>query len=748
MNQPEVFGQARWIAEYAMRRGRKHAPVFRRRFHLDSWCRAQCAVCGLGHFLLRLNGRAVSDDLLTPAFTRYDLRCEYYLYDVTNCLTPGENVVEVVLGNGFYNQITPDRLRSERQIWSSDPRLLFHLTADGCSVLISDQTWRVAHGPIVENSVRTGEKYDARRELAPWLPGEEPDPAVWRPVCLTHGPGGILERATAPACRVVRTLTVRRTHPTADGAMVYDFGENIAGNCRIAASGGAGAMLRLVHGEKLNAEGDLDNGHIGMYTPAPDFQTDVYVLDDRPVQEWAPTFSCHGFQYVKVFAEGGAELQGITARVIRSNFDRIGCARCSEPALNALTLLALRSYEANFVNTPTDCPHREKMGWTGDAQLSAELGLWHYRVGENYRAWLKSVRDCQRATGQIPGTVPYCNHWQFGPVWDGALIILPYQVWRFTGDESIVRENYVACRKLMRYFADIALDDIIHFGPGDWAHPGRSDGNPGGITAADLRSIIPGAVDATAYYYRCAGYMAEMARVAGTPEDRRAFASSAVRIKAAFQREFCRPGGHCAGDEATALGLALDHGLVDGPERTAMAARLDERMRCVDYRADFGISGAKAVPRALAANGYFDTALRVLTQRRFPGWGHWLVRGATSLWESWGGDKSRNHVMFGDPGAWLWEYAGGIRPEIAGPGFAVFRVEPPETELLSCFEGRREVAGRGTLSWAWQREGAGCVGELMVPPGCVARFRAPGESGERSLAGGRHILRWRRDGTV
>ncbi len=744
MSNPEVFGGARWIAEYAMRRGGKHAPVFRRRFFMKPWRRARCAICGLGHFHLRFNGRAVSDDLLTPAFTRYDLRCEYYLYDVTDFLIPGENVVEIVLGNSFYNQTAPDRLRSERQIWSSDPRLLFHLTADDRSILVSDQTWRVAHGPIVENTVRTGEKYDARLELPPWQPEIEPDPAVWRPACLTHAPGGLLEQATAPACRVMRTLKVRRMHPTADGAMLYDFGENIAGNCRIVVTGSAGATLRLVHGEKLNAAGDLDNGHIGLYTLTPDFQTDVYTLDDRPEQEWAPLFSCHGFQYVKVFSEGGAELKSITARVIRSSFDRIGSAHCADAALRVLTVLALRSYEANFVNTPTDCPHREKMGWTGDAQLTAELGLWYYRVGENYRAWLKSIRDCQRMTGQIPGTVPYCNHWQFGPVWDSALIVLPYQVWRFTGDEAIVRENYAAGRKLMQYFADIAQDDIIAFGPGDWAHPGRSDGNPGGITAADLQTIIPGSVDATAYYYRCAEYMTEMARVAGTPEECREFAALAARIKAAFQREFCRPGGHCAGDEATALGLALDHGLVDGAEKTAMAARLDERMRRVAYRADFGISGAKAVPRALAANGYFDTALQVLTQRRFPGWGHWLVRGATSLWESWGGDKSRNHVMFGDLGAWLWEYAGGVRPEISGPGFAVFQVEPPGTERLAFFEGRHEVAGRGELRWAWRREGETHVGELWVPPGCVARFRVPGEPEAQSLTEGRHVLQWDR----
>ena len=723
-----AFGAARWVAEYIRKRGWAHSPVFRKRFTVSQFKEASCVIAGLGLFELRLNGRKVGEDMLTPAFTRYDLRTEYFRYDVAPYLQNGENVAEVMLGNGFYNQITPDVFRSEHQSWKNDPRFLLNLTIDGQSVLVSDETWLVAHGPIISNSVRTGETYDAGRELAPWRSGETPDPDVWRQVCLSDSPGGELNLAEGPACRIVKELeTVAQWH-CGNGTILYDFGENITGNCEIAVSGPAGSEVKLVHGEKLNNRNELDNGHIGMYTFSPDFQTDRFILGPAGEQVWSPRFSWHGFRYVQITLPYEVTLKRITARVIRSNFAEIGHAECSDQMLNKLTCCALRSYESNFVNHPTDCPHREKMGWTGDAQLAAELGLWHYDAKESYRAWLHSMRDCQRRSGQIPGMVPYCDHWQFGPVWDGALILLPYQIWRFTGDESIVRENYEAAEKLVGYWRTLARGDLIDFGPGDWCH-------------VDRARAISGKIDASAFYCHCLEAMAAMAVPAGRPAEQGQWLAAADAVRKAFQQEFCRPGGHCAKDEPTALALALAFDLAPAAERRATAERLNQVMLEYKCRAEFGIVGAKFVPRALAANGFFDTALKILTQEEFPGWGNWIRLGATSLWESWTGAQSRNHVMFGDLGAWLWEYAGGLEPLTEAPGFRKFRVTPPATAQLSSFAGTRRTAG-GELRWEWHAEANGFTGELTVPQGCTAIFQAPGRSEVINLDAGTHRLNW------
>ena len=728
--QVKVFGNARWITEYLRKGGGKHAPVFRKRFTIEKeFTRAVCAICGLGHFELKINDRKVSENLFTPTFTRYDIRSEYYIYDVTEYLTAGENIAEVTLGNHWFNQSAVDIFRSEGQGWKSDPKFLLNLTCDQNSILVSDMDWLVAHGPILENTLRTGERYDARRKLAPWQPGETPDPNVWKRVYITNSPGGRLTEAYAPACRVTRTLQPQRQWQLSPEKWIYDFGENIAGNCRIKVRGPIGSMVRMVFGEKLGPKWDLDNSKIAIYTMDPDFQHDWYILDEKAEQEWFPTFTYHGFQYVQVTLDPGVELLEIECRVIRSNFAEIGSAVCSDAVLNKLTQLAKRSFESNFVNHPTDCPHREKMGWTGDAQLAAELGLWHYQAADCYRAYLDSMRDCQRADGQIPGQVPFCDHWQFGPVWDGALIILPYQIWRFTGDDRAIKENYAACKRLMHYFESIAVDYIVEMGPGDWCHWNRS-------------MAISGKVDATAYYYFCAKILAQTAAIAGCAEDESMWSSLAENIRLAFRKEFCRPGGHCSKDEITALGLALTFDLVEPQERANMAKLLNERCLENNCKAFFGISGAKAVPRALAENGYVDTALTVLTQKELPGWGWWLDHGATSFWEDWGGTMSLNHVMFGDLGAWLWEFAGGIHPQAGeSAGFKRFTVAPPVSEKLTHFSCEYQTP-HGKLSWAWKTaENGKHSGSLTVPENCTAEFCTP-DGQCRQLAAGLHELEW------
>ncbi|MBE6381212.1 MAG: hypothetical protein E7047_09825 [Lentisphaerae bacterium] len=721
------FTGSRWISEYIRKRGWPHAPVFRKCFTAGKFAKAECAICGLGYFELRINGRKVGNDLFVPCNTRYDVRSEYMVYDVSEYLVEGENVVDVILGNGTFCQITNDVFRSEHAIWKSDPKFLLDLQLDGQSVLVSDRAWKVAHGPIVSNSIRTGEDYDARLELAPWQPGEEPDPEVWNRVYITNSPGGNLSRCYAPPCRVMQSLEPVASWPLEDGSVVYDFGANIAGNCEICVSGSAGSCVTLVHGEKLSEKRDLDNAHIGLYTFDEKFQHDSYTLNSEPQQVWSPSFGYHGFQYVKVMITGDARLEKITARFIHSAFEAIPPAVTSNKVLNQLVEMNLRSYLANFVNHPTDCPHREQMGWTGDTQLAAELGLWHFKSKDNYRSYLDSMRDCQRLDGQIPGMVPYSDHWQFGPVWDGVLIILPYMIWQFTGDAAAVRENYAAGKKLMGYFATLAVDDAIEIGPGDWCH-------------VDQSKAITGFVDATAYYCHCARCMAAMAPLAGAADEAAEWQALAERIKKAFQREFCPGGGHCAGDQSTALALALLFDLAPEDEKAAMAAKLNERIVSINYHADFGITGAKAVPRALAGFGYFDSALKLLTQKEYPGWGYWLEQGATSFWETWNGEQSRNHVMFGDMGAWVWEYAGGVQPLAAGAGFKRFAVKPPVTDELESFAGEYPTAN-GRIIWKWQKTSGITRGHLTVPDGCVAEVTLPGQA-VQILSGGTHTLEW------
>ena len=250
-NKQNVWGKARWIGAHVRCSSLEYAPVFRRRFIAKPFKKAVCAICGLGHFQLKINGKLVSSDLMTPAFTRYDVRVEYYLYDCTEFIQAGENVIEVMLGNGMFNPVTIDKFHSERREWRSDPKFILNLQLDNESALVSDTSWYSAAGAITENSIRTGEKFDANRQLPEWEVGEKIDENVWSKAVISDAPGGKLDQATAPACRVIAELEVEKTWQLPDGAVMYMFPENIAGNCRLTVDGEAGSVVRLEHGELL-----------------------------------------------------------------------------------------------------------------------------------------------------------------------------------------------------------------------------------------------------------------------------------------------------------------------------------------------------------------------------------------------------------------------------------------------------------------------------------------------------------------
>ncbi len=719
------FGEVHWIAEFIRKTGQAHGPVFRKQFTAGKIKNAECRICGLGFFELYINGCKIGDDVMTPDFTRYDRHALYYVYNVSKQLRQGENIAEIRLGNGFFNEVDPDVWRCEGAEWRSDPKFIMNLVADGQSILVSDTSWLVAEGPVTFNGIRTGEHYDARRQIPDWMPGETPDQTIWNRVYRTDSPGGELVPARGVPCRLTQRLAPVKTWKLHNNAQIFDFGVNIAGFTEIEVVGEAGAKVIIDHAERLNPAGDLDNIHNAQYTLKGDFQRNIYTLQGRADGErWHPAFTYHGFQFAKITIDGNAELRTVTGCVVRSGFDEIGAVETSVPMLNRIVECAKRSYESNFVGMPTDCPHREKLGWTGDAALACELGLWFYRAAGNYRDWLQSMGDCQRPSGQVPGIVPIAKHWQFGPVWDGALILIPYEVYRFTGDSQIVCENYAAGVRLMEYFDSLAQQDLIEFGPGDWCHVERE------------RAIAP-EIDASAIWKLCADCMRQMAPIAGHDADVAHWAELSRRIAAAFHAKYYHGDGHYALDEMTALALALTAQITPPGEVAPTAARLNKLVCDNQYRIDFGIVGAKYVPRALAAHGYIDTALELLTQPEFPGWGWWIRQGATTLWETWLGHQSLNHVMFGDVGAWTMEFALGLAPDDKAPGFKHFFATIPDCGKLEHASGTH-LSPHGEIHFAWRRTGERRWHvELHVPDGCQATVNCPGGS-PMNLAGGTH----------
>ncbi len=727
---------ARWIAADTKSRENpateQPAPYFRTEFTLAGRPVAGRAwVCGLGWYELHVNGARSGDGELQPAFTRYDARALYVTHDITPLLREGRNALGTVLGTGWYDHTATDVWDFKQAPWRDQPKLILQVhvrLADGTeTTVISSPAWRWQHGPIVADALRNGEQYDACRELTGW---DEPgyDQSGWHPVRITQSPGGLLASQQMTPIRVSETIVPVSVNEPGPGVFVFDLGRNITGRARIRAQGKRGSAVVLRYAEKLKDTGDIDQSNIDTMTKSGSFQADSYAFKGTDVEEWESRFSSHGFQYVQAKGWPGrptaADLDG---RAVHTDFEPRGEFSCSLPLLNAIHEACRRSTLYNYHGFPTDCPQRERNGWTGDAQLSAEQALFNFDMDSAYRKWMADIRDCQRPSGQIPAIVP-TGGWGFrfgsGPAWDSAALLIPWYLYVYRGDAALLDEHYECMRRYVEFLGTMENGGIVDFGLGDWCPP---EWKPSVIWNPTYR--CPAALTDTAYYAVDARILSAAARVTGRADDAERYDALARRIRSAFRGKFLDTAtGKVVGDCQASHSCALYQGMVDPAEKPRVLERLVETVEKAGRHIDTGMLGAKYVMHSLTDAGRVDLAWAMATQTTWPGWGDFIRRGATTLWETWSGDSSRNHHMFSDIGAWFYRGLAGLAPDPAEPGFRHFTLTPRPVGDLALVTARHR-SPYGWIEVEWRAQGTVFELDLTVPVGCHATVLVPAADG-------------------
>ena len=723
------------------------APHLRRVFTLKKpIVSARVYVSGLGYYELFINGSKTGDEVLAPVFSKYDESVYYQVRDVSALLRKGENALGVILGTGWYDCHTADVWDFKQAPWRHAPKLLLQLHVrhkDGTeTVIVSDENWRTGTGPIVFDGLRNGETYDARRELPGWAaPGF--DDRAWKRAELVAAPGGVWRSQQTPPIRITQTLRPVAVKQVKDGVWVYDVGRNISGWARLKASGPAGAEVTLRYAEMLAADGDVDQDNIKVFVLSGDCQTDRYILKGGGPEEWEPRFTYHGFRYVQVTGfPGTPTLDDLEARVVHTDFETRGEFSCSNELLNEIQSCARWSTLTNYHGIPTDCPHREKNGWTGDGLLSAEQTLLNFDPMTAYAKWMQDMRDCQRRTGQLPGIVPsggWGFNWGSGPAWDSAAILIPWYVYLYCGDLQILRDQYESMTQYLGFMESMSPDGTVQFGLGDWSPPAAQK--------------CPAEVTSTGYFHIDAVIVAEIAKRLGKREDAKRYAALADRVRGAFWRRYGDArSGVISGDCQTSYACALYQGLA-GRERTPACA--EQLVRCVEEakrHIDCGILGAKYVLHALTDLERADLAYAIAAQTDFPSWGNWIRQGATTLWEGWSRGGSLNHHMYSDISAWFYQGLAGINPDLARPGFKNIIIRPnPVGDLTWAKAWHQSLYGR--IECHWERDGgtftlsvsipANCTADVWLPAGVVGRVVMNGKivSCKRTSSSGRRVAK-------
>lgn len=715
---------------------RQPASVLRRRFTVEKTGHARLYITCHGLYEAAINGQRVGSFVLAPGTGDYRKRLTVQAYDVSNLLRTGENELSVTLGDGWYRgSVGIDGLRNYH---GTDLALLCQLEIDGEVILTSDESWEASQqGPTRENDLQQGERYDARREpIAGWHGVTVRDFGFDNLASTESVP--ILEQERFPG----RLMT------TPNGETVIDFGQNLAGYTELCVTAQAGQSITLWHGETLDENGNFtqENFDPGDRNENGIPQCIEYVCADGR-NTYKPRFTIFGFRYAKVETDIDLGNADFTAIAVYSRMPQTGFFECGISDVNRLFLNSLWSMRSNFCDIPTDCPTRERAGWTGDVGVFAPTAVMLADCYPVLRKWLDECRLAQGADGLVQNIAPVNSKGgmisdllQGSAGWGDACVLVPWALYEAYGDVGILEENYDMMRRWLGFVEQRAKKTRLHnlknpwhsylvdkgFHFGEWCQPDVDN------AAAMKKTMMTGSPEvATAYYFRSASLMAKIAALLGKAYDAQRFAQVAEHAKKAY-RYSCTKDGVISSERQCAYVRPLAFGLLDGDEAQAAADELNRLVEKNGYHLNTGFLSTPDLCRVLAEHGHEDTAYRLLLQTEHPGWLYAVKKGATTIWETWDGVRadgsvhdSLNHYAYGAITGWLLSGVCGIK---LSAGRLVLEPHPHPSLGHAKAEWRSPA---GTIRSAWSYEGDKLCFDVSVP--ISARIDLPtGETHEVS----------------
>ena len=730
--------------------------------------RARAYVSALGWYRLFVNGHDLTGNRLVPRWTPFDDYVEYQIYDVSDVVRQGQNIVAMAIGDGRFRghlgfnstAVYGDRLAGLVQIELQ--------LEDGSAVtLSSDDRWSAGTGQISNADPKLGEDADLRITQDGWLTEVRPPAHFCAAQVILHRAELVAEEV--PPVGEIQRLPARSIRRTPSGRQVVDFGQNFAGVVRVRLTGPRGSVVALTHSEVLTATGELDTGYLGPSLGKRRFQRDEVVLDGA--NGWyQPWFTIHGFRHVEIDGMSAdlepCDIEGI---VLSSQLDSAGHFECSDTRLNGLWHNVLWSLRSNFVDTPTDCPTRERSGWTGDIAVFAPTATVLVDAQAFLRRYLRNLANEQLGDGRVPVVIPAetggATGWKAkalalpaGSVgWGDAAVLLPWTLYRYYGDQSILHRQYDSMTAWVDYLARRArtkrrltrrwhrttehdqylLDTGFHFG--EWLRPDAS------LPVAGFDGLVHGPVLATAYFEHSTRTLSNVARVVGRDVDADHYAGLADEIRHAWRTAFLHSDGRIGTDRQDDYVRALAFGLLEPGETDTAVGRLVELIEAADGHLGTGFLSTPMLLPVLVDGGRADVAWHLLLQTTSPSWLHQVECGATTIWETWNGydDKGRarsshNHYAFGAVANFLTERVAGITP--AEPGYQLIDINPLIGGGLSHARATIQTP-HGQVSSHWQREGSEIRLDVTVAPGTSARVH----TGPRALTHvgpGEHRFAW------
>ena len=739
-------------------------PYFRKAFQPDQTQgaqidRATLYFCGLGAAEIYVNEQLIDPTrFLDPAQTNYEQYALYSTFDVTKLIEDGENCLGVMLGNGWFAQ---------NEAWKGAPfsygppmlraQLVIKYNNGSQDIIVSDESWKWTEGPVLKTNIYLGELYDARQEIEGWS-SSELNADDWESALLAKDgtPPQLLSQLIDPV-RKKQVIKAVDMWKNPSGNWIFDFGVNIAGITQVQAEQPAGTKLRIRIAEEAKDDGSLDFSTLGWIHHGKIFEN-KYICKGAGKESWMPRFTYHGFRYAELNGfQGTPDLSTLSLVVVHSDLENTGTFECSEPQINRLHELAMRTVFSNIHGIPTDCPDREKCGWLGDSHAYVKMANVNLQMNNFWEKYLNDIRSGGKPEEENtlfherfnstfyftekPSGLPYmiapgkrlCG--VASPAWGTALVQLPWWLYVYYGNTEVLTDFYPKMKQWTDYVSTLASNPertgkynpatkhIVYQGLGDWCPPG---GNASIDTPIEFTS--------TAFHYLDVCIMEQVAQMLGYNSDAEKYAEKKQLIAAEMVETMYDVSEKTFGSQ-TADVMALDFGLVPVGDEQAVA---DAIVRNMNEKHDgfmqCGIFGIGRIGSMLARYGNAEAAYKMFTKTGENSFARmWNEAKATTLWETLpvselseesGREASHNHPMQAGYDICFYEEIAGIRPDSNGYGYKVVRFDPLFMDFMDWAKASIE-SPYGTIVSSWKHENDAVEWQLDIPANSTGLVALP-----------------------
>lgn len=727
---------------------RQRASYLRKSFRLEQIEDARLYITAHGVYEAVVNKKRVGDFILAPGTSQYDRRLQYQVYDVTGLLRKGKNELVISVGDGWWRGDTG--YGGVRNSFGSDLAVLCQLEIGNRVALVSDESWEASqNGPLGLNDLMQGEVYDACKEKI----------QDWHGVSVKDFGYGNLVCSNSLDVAEKERLWGTKTE-TKDGTFVIDFGQNIAGYVEFDICAHAGQKITIYHGECLDQNGNFTRENF--QAPNHRVEQKIEYICKEGRNHYKPHKAIFGFRYIKVVTDVSVKEQDFTAIAVYSDMEETGSFVCGHSGINQLFSNALWSMKGNFLEIPTDCPTRERTGFTGDAQVFADTGMYLMDCYPVYRKFLSELRAVELEGGCISQTAPAAEGHLFDGAtgWSDAIDLIPWRMYLRFGNQDILEENYEKIKKWLSFSLERAkqdnpgrkkvkdeqysaylLDTGWHWG--EWIEPDWNGfittDDPGGAYLRDIHDHGAPEVCTSHLSYGC--YIAsQIAEILGKQEEAEYFREMRRLTKLAY-REVCMENGRMKQKRQCDYVHAVIFDMLSEEEKQTACDELNEMIIQNGCHLNTGFLSTYELLNVLTDYGYAETAWNLMLQDTSPGWLYQLKFDATTIWEDWKGmsegkapKDSMNHYSFGTFAGWLMSRAAGIR--IIGEKI---QIRPyPDRRIGHVKASYRSPYGE--ITSAWEYTDTMFKMEVEIPPNAEAEIIMPDGRSYRAEPG-RHVYR-------